>query len=142
TDDAGTAAIMTGTSLMQQRQINFTRSDEAEADRVGIQALARSGYDPLAMADAFAALQRVMRVNGVDVPEFLLDHPVDTKRIADAKARAEHLDSPAAAPRALNTSAGKNGGLKLTLRPAPIPNAISDADAEASAVAASEAATT
>ena len=142
TDDAGTAAIMTGTSLMQQRQINFTRSDEAEADRVGIQALARSGYDPLAMADAFAALQRVMRVNGVDVPEFLLDHPVDTKRIADAKARAEHLDCPATAPRVVGTPAGSSGGLNLNLPPAPIPNAISDADAQASAVAASEAATT
>jgi predicted Zn-dependent protease len=143
TDDAGTAAIMTGTSLMQQRQINFTRSDEAEADRVGIQALARSGFDPLAMADAFATLQRVMRVNGVDVPEFLLDHPVDTKRIADAKARAEHLDCPATAPHVASATAGQSGGLNLNLPPpAPIPHAISEADAEASAVAASDAATT
>src|SRR6185312_5961700 len=84
-DDTGQAAIMTGTSLMQQRQINFTRHDEAEADRVGIQTMARAGYDPMAMADTFSTLQRVMRVNGVDVPEFLLDHPVDTARIADAK---------------------------------------------------------
>jgi len=91
-DDTGEAAIMTGTSLMQQRQINFTRHDEAEADRVGIQTMARAGYDPMAMADTFSTLQRVMRVNGVDVPEFLLDHPVDTARIADAKARAENLN--------------------------------------------------
>lgn len=99
-DDAGMAAIMTGTSLIQQRQINFTRGEEAEADRVGIQTLARSGFDPMAMAGAFQTLQKIMRVNGVDVPEFLLDHPLDTKRIADAKARAIQLMDEAADARA------------------------------------------
>jgi predicted Zn-dependent protease len=99
-DDAGMAAIMTGTSLIQQRQINFTRGEEAEADRVGIQTLARSGFDPMAMAGAFQTLQKIMRVNGVDVPEFLLDHPLDTKRIADAKARAIQLEGEAADARA------------------------------------------
>ena len=33
--DAAEAVLATGTSLIQQRQINFTRQDEAEADRVG-----------------------------------------------------------------------------------------------------------
>ncbi|HET9032218.1 MAG TPA: M48 family metalloprotease, partial [Dokdonella sp.] len=61
-------------------------------DRVGIQSLARAGYDPLAMAETFATMQRVMRVNGVDIPEFLRTHPVDVNRIADAKARAIQLD--------------------------------------------------
>lgn len=90
-DDAGQAAIMSGLSLIQQRAINFTRYDEIEADRVGIQTLARAGYDPLAMADTFAMFQRVMRTNGVDIPEFLRTHPVDVNRIADAKARAVAL---------------------------------------------------
>ncbi|HET6546746.1 MAG TPA: M48 family metalloprotease [Rhodanobacteraceae bacterium] len=90
-DDSAAAAIVSGTSLMQQQQINFTRHDEAEADHVGIQTLARAGFDPLAMADAFSTLQRVMRSNGVDVPEFLRTHPVDIRRIADAKARAVQL---------------------------------------------------
>ena len=90
-DDAGQAAILSGVSLMQQRAINFTRYDEIEADRVGIQTLARAGYDPLAMADAFSMFQRVMRTNGIDIPEFLRTHPVDVNRIADAKARAEAL---------------------------------------------------
>ena len=142
TDDAGTAAIMTGTSLMQQRQINFTRHDEAEADRVGIQALARSGFDPLAMADAFSTLQRVMRVNGIDVPEFLLDHPVDTRRIADAKSRAEHLDCPTALPRTHADTQRTSGTLNLNLPDTPPAAVASEAEAEASAVAASDAATT
>jgi predicted Zn-dependent protease len=111
-DDAGQAAILSGVSLMQQRAINFTRYDEIEADRVGIQTLARAGYDPLAMADAFSMFQRVMRTNGVDIPEFLRTHPVDVNRIADAKARAEALT------RAQNSAFGK--------APAVAPPAVAD----------------
>ncbi|MDR2011928.1 MAG: M48 family metalloprotease [Rhodanobacter sp.] len=91
---ASSAALVVGQSIFVQRQINFTRSQEAEADRIGIQTLARSGFDPNAMAGAFQTLQTMMRVNGVDVPEFLLDHPLDTKRIAEAKARAEQIGCP------------------------------------------------
>ncbi len=95
-DDAAPAALVAGSSLMQQRAINFTRGEEAEADRVGIQIMARAGYDPNAMAGAFQTLQKIMRVNGVDVPEFLLDHPLDTRRIAEAKARAAQMGCPEA----------------------------------------------
>lgn len=94
-DDAAQAALVSGTALMQQKQIDFTRTDEIEADRFGIQTLAKAGFDPHAMADAFTALGRVMRVNGVDVPEFLRTHPIDVNRIADAKARANALESSA-----------------------------------------------
>ncbi|MGN6520783.1 MAG: beta-barrel assembly-enhancing protease [Dokdonella sp.] len=140
TDDAAAAAMMTGTSLIQQRQINFTRGDEAEADRVGIQTLARAGFDPMAMAGAFQALQKVMRVNGVDIPEFLLDHPLDTRRIADAKARAEQLGCPKTTHvRAPAGDAGDTGGgLDLSLSPRHGDEGPAD---EASAIAASDAAT-
>lgn len=140
-DDTGMAAIMSGTSLMQQRQINFTRRDEAEADRVGIQTLARSGFDPSAMADTFATLQRVMRVNGVDVPEFLLDHPVDTTRIADAKSRAAQLNCSVVAQASTDRAPAANGALNLTLPPPRITDIHSDAEDEATAQAASDAAT-
>ncbi|MFI4968843.1 MAG: M48 family metalloprotease [Lysobacterales bacterium] len=139
-DDTAAAAMVTGTSLIQQRQINFTRGEEGEADHVGIQTLARAGFDPMAMAGAFQALQKIMRVNGVDVPEFLLDHPLDTKRIADAKARAEQLGC-ASVPRLSSSSAPKAGVLDLSVpgkRAAAIGTAPAD---EASAVAASNAAT-
>jgi predicted Zn-dependent protease len=139
-DDAAAAAMMTGTSLIQQRQINFTRGDEAEADRVGIQTLARAGFDPLAMAGAFQALQKVMRVNGVDIPEFLLDHPLDTKRIADAKARAEQLGCPTPTPLRGDTR-GNDGLLDLSLPTRrSTPEETSPPD-EAAAAAASNATT-
>ena len=43
--DASQAAIISAMGLMQQNQINYTRANEHEADRLGIRALARSGYD-------------------------------------------------------------------------------------------------
>jgi predicted Zn-dependent protease len=141
-DDTAAAAMMTGTSLIQQRQINFTRSEEAEADRVGIDTLARASFDPMAMAGAFQTLQKMMRVNGIDVPEFLLDHPLDTKRIADAKARAAQLGCPTV-PRLPGAPAlSQAGTLDLHL---PSKHDVEVANSpidEATAVAASNAATT
>jgi predicted Zn-dependent protease len=140
-DDTAAAAMMTGTSLIRQRQINFTRGDEAEADRVGIQTLARAGFDPFAMAGAFQALQKVMRVNGVDIPEFLLDHPLDTKRIADAKARAEQLGCPTPPPlRAVERANHGPLDLSLPTRRTALPEDAAPPD-EAAAIAASNATT-
>lgn len=89
--DATQAVIASGIALMQQRQINHTRSSEHEADRIGIQILARSGYDPAAMADFFGRMQRALRSQGEGPPEFLRTHPVTTTRIAEAKERAAKL---------------------------------------------------
>src|SRR5690606_36449041 len=61
--DGVQAAMIGGMSLMQQRQIDYTRSNEHEADRLGIQTLARAGYEPLAMADFFGRMERQMRGN-------------------------------------------------------------------------------
>ena len=93
--DASQAAIAGGLALMQQRQINYTRSNEHEADRIGIQILARSGFDPIAMADFFARLQRATRSQGDAVPDYLRTHPVTTTRISEAKDRAEKMPRPA-----------------------------------------------
>lgn len=89
--DAAQAAIVSGTALMQQQAINFTRHNEYEADRVGIQTLARAGYEPRAMAIFFWRMQRAMRGDGQGVPEFLRTHPVTTTRISEAKDRAERV---------------------------------------------------
>jgi predicted Zn-dependent protease len=133
---------MTGTSLIQQRQINFTRSEEAEADRVGIDTLARANFDPMAMAGAFQTLQKMMRVNGIDVPEFLLDHPLDTKRIADAKARAAQLGCPTAPRLAGMRASPQPGALDLRVPDKHDIDAVSRPLDEATAIAASDTATT
>lgn len=91
--NATMASIASGMGLMQQRQIDFTRSNESEADRLGIRTLARSGYDVDAMAGFFERMSASMRGNdgGYTVPDFLRTHPVNTTRISEAKLRAEQM---------------------------------------------------
>lgn len=91
TSNADIGAIATVQGLAQQMQINFTRADEAEADRVGINTLAKAGFDPDAMAGFFERMQRALRpgFDENDVPALLMDHPVTTARISEAKARAD-----------------------------------------------------
>ncbi|MGB3393808.1 MAG: M48 family metalloprotease [Stenotrophomonas sp.] len=91
--DATMAAITSGMGLMQQLQINFTRSNESEADRLGIRTLARSGYDVDAMAGFFERMSAAMRGNegGYSTPDFLRTHPVTVTRVSEAKARAEQM---------------------------------------------------
>ena len=107
--DATSAAVMGGLGLLQQRQIDYTRDNEAEADRVGIRNLSRGGYDPEAMADFFQTLQATVRMNQGDerakVPSYLQTHPVTLTRVSEARERAMKLEPPAAAS---TTSAGSN----------------------------------
>ncbi|MEP5764982.1 MAG: M48 family metalloprotease [Halieaceae bacterium] len=86
--DAGMAA-MTGTqAAAQNRQLKFSRAHEQEADRVGIQNLARAGMDPNGAANMFEVMQANSRRYGARPPEFLLTHPLTESRIADARNRA------------------------------------------------------
>jgi beta-barrel assembly-enhancing protease len=93
--DASQAAIASAMGLMQQRQIDYTRSNESEADRVGIRTLSRAGYDVDAMAGFFARMAQATRSNrGSDrdrTPDYLMTHPVTSTRISEAQQRAEQL---------------------------------------------------
>lgn len=86
---AGMAAIMSVQAGSIQQQINFTRDNEKEADRVGMQTLSRSEFDPMGMPGFFGRLQQAARYYGDGIPPFLNTHPVTTDRIADSTARAE-----------------------------------------------------
>jgi predicted Zn-dependent protease len=90
---AAAATLLGGQGVLMQKQINFTRKDEAEADRTGIETLSKSGYDPNAMAGFFQRMEDVLSADsgGFQVPSLLQDHPVTAERISDAKARAGAL---------------------------------------------------
>jgi len=86
--EAARAAITAASAGSAQSQINFTRKNEYEADRVGIDLLGRAGYDAYSMATLFDKMHRQSRLYGGAPPEFLSTHPVHGSRIADARARA------------------------------------------------------
>ena len=85
-------AILATQGAAIQHQINYTRANEFEADRIGIGTMAAAGYDPLGMASFFEQLSRGMpspeRVNAV---QFLIDHPISSDRVAEARNRAEQI---------------------------------------------------
>ena len=72
-----------------QMQIDFTRDNEQEADRIGIKILERSGFDPRSMPTFFEKLQNASRYYGEGAPEFLRTHPITASRISDTRGRAE-----------------------------------------------------
>ena len=83
----GAMAVAQGTAA--QQQINFTRTNEYEADRVGIAALADAGFDPYGMASFFDVMSRQQTTSPeMRAPEFMRTHPVTTARIAEARNRA------------------------------------------------------
>lgn len=85
----GQAALMAVQAGNVQFQINFTRDHEKEADRVGMNTLFESNYDPRSMPTFFERLQQSTRFYGKGVPEFLRTHPMSENRVADTRGRAE-----------------------------------------------------
>lgn len=85
--EAGLAAITASQAAAQQSQLRYSRSREREADRIGIETMARAGLDPHAMSGMFGRLQDAARFSRRP-PEFLLTHPVTESRISDAISQA------------------------------------------------------
>jgi beta-barrel assembly-enhancing protease len=83
--EGGLAAVQ---GMAVQHQINFTRDNEEEADRVGIGFLAGAGFDPNGMGTMFETMSRHEGLAATYIPAMLIDHPVTTDRIAEQRARA------------------------------------------------------
>lgn len=85
-------AILGAQSAAIQHQINYTRSQEYDADRIGIGTMAAAGYDPLGMASMLGELSK----NGpsperTTAIQFLIDHPLSADRVAEARNRAQQI---------------------------------------------------
>jgi predicted Zn-dependent protease len=89
--DAISGVVMGAQGMAQQHQINFTRSNEAEADRVGMDVLSSAGFDPNGMASFFDEIQKRYGSQEARVPALLQSHPVTSERIAEARSRARQL---------------------------------------------------
>ncbi len=86
---ASNAAIASAQAIAIQSQLNYTRENEYEADRIGFQRMAIAGFDTTAMATMFQRLLKSTRFSDSNAPSYLRTHPITTERIADAQARAE-----------------------------------------------------
>jgi predicted Zn-dependent protease len=87
--EGGEAAIAFSTAGLAQQQLNFTRTHEEEADRLGIELLVGAGFDARAMPRFFKKMLNWSRLYDTNLPEFLQTHPLTTRRIAETQDRAE-----------------------------------------------------
>jgi predicted Zn-dependent protease len=86
------AGILATESASIQHQINYSRSQEFEADRIGVYTMASAGFDPLGMPSFFDMLNRnSMSPDRIRAIEFLIDHPVTADRIAESRSRADQI---------------------------------------------------
>ncbi len=87
--DAGLATLTAGQAASRDASLAYSRSNEAEADRIGMMTLVASGLDPNGTASMFENMLRASKFSGVNqIPEFLRTHPLSENRIADARNRA------------------------------------------------------
>ncbi len=86
--NATMGAISAAQGLAAQSQINFTRENEYEADRVGIGLMASAGFDPNGMPSFFDTLGRRTQLGPNGMPELLRTHPLTSSRVAESKSRA------------------------------------------------------
>lgn len=85
--DAAQAAIAFGQGAAVQQQLNYSRDNEREADRVGLSLLAEAGYPPGAMVSFFERLQQSIRLVDSGNFPYLRTHPLTTERIGDLQTR-------------------------------------------------------
>jgi beta-barrel assembly-enhancing protease len=85
--DGGMAAIMATQAATEAAALRFSRENEQEADRIGMQTMLEAKLDPYAAADMFEEMLHATR-SSRRPPEYLLTHPVTERRVADARNRA------------------------------------------------------
>ena len=88
--EAGMAAMMATQGASQQSAINFTRGNEQEADRIGMQIMVDAGFDPYAVPNFFRKLSEQSRFVNQQLA-FLQTHPLSQSRVSDTRLRAEQF---------------------------------------------------
>jgi len=81
-----------------------SRTDETEADRMGVELAARAGYDPRA---AISLWQKMEKLAGSQPPQWLSTHPSNATRLGDLKEYAQKVMPLYAAAKGRSASAGK-----------------------------------
>jgi predicted Zn-dependent protease len=87
--------LMAGLGIGTQYGIAMphSRTQETEADRIGLQLMAKAGFDP---QQAVELWKNMDRASGGSPPEWLSDHPSNANRIADLQAHMPEAQKIAA----------------------------------------------
>ena len=85
---AAAGLMQAGQAVAVNNQLSYSRDAEREADRIGFQILAASGYDVAGAPGFFQRLQKATGSSDKGVPAYVRTHPLTTDRIADMLDRA------------------------------------------------------
>jgi predicted Zn-dependent protease len=88
---AASGLMQGGQALAVNNQLSYSRDAEREADRIGFQILAASGYDVNGAPGFFQRLQKATGIMDSGVPSYVRTHPLTTDRIADMQDRARNI---------------------------------------------------
>ena len=91
--DAAAAVMMGSQTATMNSSMAFSRNNEREADRVGMQIMTQAGYDPRAMPRFFATMNQKSQLNQVEnrfLPSFVRSHPLSNERLSESQSRAQH----------------------------------------------------
>ncbi|MYD45398.1 MAG: M48 family metalloprotease [Gammaproteobacteria bacterium] len=91
--DPGLAAMAVSNSLNQNLSFKYSRTQEHEADRIGLNALTDAGFDPMGAVRMFERMRERFRF--ASVPEslyFLRTHPLTDERISDLRNHAQSTE--------------------------------------------------
>lgn len=86
--DAAAAVMLGSQAISANAAASYSRSQEREADRIGMQLMNQAGYDVNAMPSFFATLDQQNPVKSdAFMPSFILSHPLTADRLSEARAR-------------------------------------------------------
>lgn len=88
--DVGNAVMLGTQAALMDRQLSYSRNQEREADRIGMQFMYSAGYNPQSMADFFETMHRATSRLSF-LPDFWFTHPLTTERMSEARLRANQL---------------------------------------------------
>lgn len=94
--DAAAAVMMGSQTAAMNSSMAFSRNNEREADRVGMQIMTQAGYDPRAMPRFFGTMNQKSQLNQVAnrfLPSFVRSHPLSNERLSESQSRAQRYPS-------------------------------------------------
>jgi len=86
---ASQAALVGMQAHTVQNQLDYTRTHEQEADRIGFEILNKSGFNTHAMPEFLNRLQTATRLLEGNMPGYLRTHPITSERVADIANRVQ-----------------------------------------------------
>ena len=75
----------------QAAMLNYSRTDETEADQMGMQYLVKAGYPPQGMVNSFKKIRSKQWATGIEIPEYLSTHPEVGTRVSEMEARVQTM---------------------------------------------------